>query len=255
MPLPHEGYANAKRFFTSANAENYDRVVCITTFGRDSVWKRQIIKLANLDHHHTILELACGTGILSSMLTTAASSNSSTEDRESVTVAGIDLTFEYLLAAKRKAMKEHSRNQQSKRRTSKTPSLVQGTAEVLPYRSNYFDAIVSSYLAKYVDVQQVVDECWRVLKPSGVVVFHDFTYPRSSKMRSLWNTYFAVLRLAGRFADSWRVVFNQLDKVVRESSWVKQTEEALYNSGFQDISCKYCTFSTAAIISAKKNSG
>ncbi|MCL5319198.1 MAG: class I SAM-dependent methyltransferase [Thaumarchaeota archaeon] len=254
MPPPHEGYANARIFFTPANAESYDRVVRIATFGRDSAWKRQIIKIAVLDNHHMILELACGTGILSSMLTTAASSNPLMEEGESATVAGIDLTFEYLLAAKNKMMKWGSQNQQSKQKASETPSLIQGTAEVLPYKSNHFDVAVSSYLAKYVDVQQVVDECWRVLKPNGTVVFHDFTYPRSSTMRSLWNTYFAVLRLAGRFSDSWRVVFNQLDKVIKESNWVKQTEEALYNRGFQNISCKYCTFGTAAIISAEKNS-
>ena len=255
MSLPHEGYANARNFFTPANAESYDRVVSIATFGRDSAWKRQIIKIASLDSHHTILELACGTGILSSMLTTAAApSNPLMEDGGSATVAGIDLTFEYLLAAKQKmAMMKCSRNQQSNQKASETLSLIQGTAEVLPYKSNYFDVAVSSYLAKYVDVQRVVDECWRVLKPSGTVVFHDFTYPRSSAMRSLWSTYFAVLRLAGRFSDSWRVVFNQLDKVIKESNWVKQTEEALYNRGFQNISCKYCTFSTAAIISAEKN--
>lgn len=257
MPRPHEGYTNARNFFTPANAESYDRVVRIATFGRDSAWKRQIIKIANLDSHHTILELACGTGILSSMLTTAAApSNRLMEDGGSAAVAGIDLTFEYLLAAKHKmAMMKRSRNQQPNQKASETLSLIQGTAEVLPYKSNYFDVVVSSYLIKYVDVQQVVDECWRVLKPSGTVVFHDFTYPRSSATRSLWSTYFAILRLTGRFFDSWRVVFNQLDRVIKESNWVKQTEEALYNRGFRNISCKHCTFGTAAIISAKKNSG
>lgn len=188
------------------------------------------------------------------MLTTAAPSNPLMEDGGSATVAGIDLTFEYLLAAKHKMiLMKRSRNQQSKQKANETLSLIQGTAEVLPYKSNYFDVAVSSYLAKYVDAQQVVDECWRVLKPSGAIVFHDFTYPRSSTMRSLWSTYFTVLRSAGRFSDSWKVVFNQLDKVIKESNWVKQTEEALYNRGFQNIACKYCTFGTAAIISAEKN--
>ncbi len=255
MSSPHKGYANARSFFTPANAESYDTVVRIATFGRDSAWKHQIIELANLDEHRTILELACGTGILSSMLTTAAAPpDPSVEDGVSVTVAGVDLTFEYLVAAKHKmAKKMRSWNQQEQQ--DEMPSLVQGTAEVLPYKSGYFDAIVSSYLVKYVDIQRVVDECWRVLKPSGIVVFHDFTYPRNGTMRNLWSTYFAVLRLTGRFAESWRVVFNQLDKVIRESDWVKQTEEALYNRGFHNISCKSCTFNTAAIISAEKNSG
>ncbi len=203
-----------------------------------------------------ILELACGTGILSSMLAASASSNTQSDDEELSAVTGIDLTFEYLLAAKRKiTMIEERRNlyRQIRPKGCETPSLIQGTAEVLPCTSNYFDVVVSSYLAKYVDVQKVVDESWRVLKPGGIIVFHDFTYPRSSMMRSLWSIYFAILRLAGRFVDSWRIVFNQLDKVIRESNWVKEIEQALYNREFRNISCKYCTFGTAAIISAEKN--
>ena len=88
--------------------------------------------------------------------------------------------------------------------------VAQGTAEVLPYRSESFDAVVSSYLAKYVDIYEVINECWRVLRPGGVVVFHDFTYP-SNLISGLWSRYFALLRLAGRFVTSWKVVFGELD--------------------------------------------
>lgn len=165
----HEGHAQAMRFFTSINADSYDLISRLATFGQDIAWKHEIIRVVSRRSH--ILELACGTGILSSMLAESGKS-----------VAGIDLTFEYLLILKRKL---------------KMP-IVQGTAEVLPYRDETFDAMVSSYLVKYVDVQKVIDECWRVLRPGGIVVFHDFTYP-SGLICNLWQVYFELLRLAGRF--------------------------------------------------------
>ena len=93
-------------------------------------------------------------------------------------------------------------------------AVAQGTAEVLPYRNESFEAVASSYLAKYVDIKRVVDECWRVLRPGGGIVFHDFTYP-SGLMRNLWNAHFAILRLAGRFVTSWRMVFEQLDNLIK----------------------------------------
>lgn len=171
-----------------------------------------------------MLELACGTGILSLMLAQAGRR-----------VAGLDLTFGYLAAAKKRVQLP----------------LAQGTAETLPYRNESFDAVVSSYLAKYVDIQRVVDECWRVLKPGGVAVFHDFAYP-DGVMRSFWNAYFSILRVAGRLVTSWKTVFDQLDDIIRNSDWVIKTEGALYKRGFQSVSCKYYTAGTAAIVSAEK---
>jgi demethylmenaquinone methyltransferase / 2-methoxy-6-polyprenyl-1,4-benzoquinol methylase len=220
--LVHEGHASARKFFTPANAGSYDSVVRLATFGRDSAWKRKILEAAGSGN--SVLELACGTGVLSSLLAGAGKS-----------VVGIDLTFEYLRASKRNLR----------------AAIAQGTAEVLPYRNESFDAVASSYLAKYVDVGRVVDECWRVLRPGGVAVFHDFAYPDGA-MRSLWNVHFALLRLAGRFAASWRAVFEQLDGVIKNSDWVAQTASALESSGFRNVDCRYYTAGTAAIVSAEK---
>lgn len=171
-----------------------------------------------------MLELASGTGVLSSMLA-----------RSGKNVTGIDFTFEYLRASK------------NKRHTD----IAQGTAEILPYRSELFDAVVSSYLAKYVNVQQVINECWRVLRPGGIAVFHDFTYPKGA-IRVLWNTHFALLRVTGRLIPSWRQVFEQLDSVIKNSDWVSQITRILQSRGFQKVERKYYTADTAAIVSAEK---
>jgi demethylmenaquinone methyltransferase/2-methoxy-6-polyprenyl-1,4-benzoquinol methylase len=220
--LVHEGHAQAMRFFTPTNADSYDLVLRLATFGQDIAWKYKIIRAAG--HRSHILELACGTGILSSMLAERGKS-----------VTGIDLTFEYLLTSKRKL---------------KAP-IAQGTAEVLPYKDKSFDAIVSSYLAKYVDIQKVIDECWRVLRPGGIVVFHDFTYP-IGLMRNLWNIYFALLGFAGRFVTPWKVVFGQLDDVIKKSDWVDQTLRALKNRKFQNVNYRSYTAGTSAMVSAQK---
>ncbi len=222
MMLVHEGHAKAMRFFTSTNADSYDLISRLATFGQDIVWKHEIINAVSHSSH--ILELACGTGILSSMLAERGKK-----------VTGIDLTFEYLLTLKRKL----------------NMPISQGTAEVLPYRDESFDAMVSSYLAKYIDVQKVIDECWRVLRPGGIVVFHDFTYPRGL-ICNLWHTYFGLLRLAGRLVTSWKVVFAQLDDVIKKSDWVDQTIYALKNRKFQNVNCRCYTAHTSAIVSAEK---
>jgi demethylmenaquinone methyltransferase / 2-methoxy-6-polyprenyl-1,4-benzoquinol methylase len=220
----HKGHASAREFFTPANAGSYDSVVRAATFGQDAAWKRRILEV--VADRNNVLELACGTGILSSMLMAGGGRR----------VAGIDLTVEYIL--------------QASRRKLHIP-LAQGTAEMLPYRDGSFDAVVSSYLAKYVDMESVADECWRVLQPGSVAVFHDFTYPDGA-MRSLWSLYFTILRIAGVFAGSWKAVFDQLDGVIRQSEWVSEAQEALRSRGFQNVACRHYTAGTAAIVFAEK---
>jgi len=221
--LVHDGHASSRRFFTSANAGSYDRVAKYATFGQDLQWKRYAVEA--LGNHDPVLELACGTGVLSSMLTFSGKD-----------VIGLDFTFEYL----RESMLR-----------LEIP-LAQGTAEILPYRDDCFGAVVSSYLAKYVEIDRLVEECWRVVRPGGVAVFHDFVYPSSLMMSRLWTAYFRLLRLCGTFSPSWRVVFQELDSVIKESRWEKQLQTSLRKKGFGAVSCKYYSLGTSAIVSAEK---
>ncbi|MER3448093.1 MAG: methylase, partial [Candidatus Dadabacteria bacterium] len=72
--------------FNSATAANYNSVVSVTTFGRDAAWKREILRIVAAKSSGPVLDLACGTGILSQMLQKAGRSPA----------AGLDLTFDYL---------------------------------------------------------------------------------------------------------------------------------------------------------------
>jgi demethylmenaquinone methyltransferase/2-methoxy-6-polyprenyl-1,4-benzoquinol methylase len=151
-------------------------------------------------------------------------------------VVGLDLTFDYLIA--------------SKKRVSFHSSVA--TAEAAPYRAEGFDAVVSSYLAKYVDIGIVAEECFRVLRPGGRVVFHDFCSPPNSLVHRLWKAYFGFLRFCGVFMPSWRHVFDELDGFIDSSDWESKTANALERSGFRNVRCEYYTFRTAAMVYAEK---
>lgn len=217
--LAHEGHASARRFFTSGTAPGYDFVSLVATFGRDRAWKRKIVEIARPGDN--ILDLACGTGILSSTLASKGAS-----------VTGLDLTSEYLAISR------------------KNPAC-QGTAEVLPFRDGIFDAVVSSYLAKYVDLRLAAGECRRVLKPGGIAVFHDFACPKGA-MRDIWRAHFAILKVAGVFSKPWRPVFAELDDVICRSQWIEKAFEAMREVGFKDVSTSYQTLGTSAIVGGRR---
>lgn len=175
-----------------------------------------------------ILDLACGTGILSSFIHDGSAS---------AKIIGTDLTFEYLKLAK---------NRQS------YALLTNSLAEFLPYKDESFDVIISSYLVKYAELSTMVREHWRILRKGGIIIIHDFTYPNTKIMRILWHFYFQILNELGRVINSWREVFSNLDKLIQLNPWVDNLVWELDAVGFTSISKKYYTCGTSAIVYAKK---
>lgn len=221
----HVGLRNARDFFTERNANSYDQIVRYATIGRDKHWKKNI--LAKIQGN-IVLDLASGTGILSEMI-----KNSS----KAVQVLSLDLSFDYVKISK------------DRRRIR---SVVNANAEILPFRNRSCDCIVSSYLAKYVDINKLVTEISRVITPNGIIVFHDFSYPTNKVIRIGWKLHFKLLRLVGLVVTSWRDVFSELDFVIENSKWADELLASLRRHGFVEISSTCFTFGTSKMIIAKK---
>jgi demethylmenaquinone methyltransferase/2-methoxy-6-polyprenyl-1,4-benzoquinol methylase len=217
----------ATRFFSSENASSYDKIVRLTTFYRDSSWKKEMMRFMD-GKNELILDLACGTGILSSFIHNGYAK---------AQIFGTDLTYEYLKLAK---------NRQS------YALLTNSLAEFLPYQDESFDVIVSSYLVKYAELSTLVKEHWRVLRKGGIIIIHDFTYPDTKIMKTLWHFYFQILNELGRIIRPWRDVFSNLDKLIQQNPWVNNLVKELGVMGFTSISKKYYTYGTSAIVYAKK---
>ena len=223
--LMHEGHRVAKRFFAGTSS-SYDTVVNIATFGQDAAWKRAILDLIPAGNYK-VLDLACGTGILTFAIADKVSS-----------VVGVDLMEENIKIANKKAKQYGIAN----------VVFCTSAAETVPQQDNSFDFVTASYLPKYCDIELVVKESARVLKKNGAMIMHDFTYPRNAAMRGLWNTYFMILGIAGVFTPSWRPVFNELDHVIRQSKWVEELIYTMNQHGFRNVQFRSLTCDTAAIV-------
>jgi demethylmenaquinone methyltransferase/2-methoxy-6-polyprenyl-1,4-benzoquinol methylase len=190
----------------------------------DSQWKKKILE--NVKSNSLVLELACGTGILSTLLSQAGN-----------TVLGLDLTFSYLKFLKYKGIKI---------------PVVNSTAEFIPFRSTLFDCIITSYLPKYTNINALIKECSRMLKTGGMIVLHDFTYPSNRIYKVLWHVYFKIISLVWRKDKRWKSVFDELDILIRNSKWDLEVLEELKKLNFNQINKRYLTFETSVIITAIK---
>lgn len=223
--MSFDGHVIARKFFSSQNASSYDLVVKYTTFGKDSTWKKHIVEHI-AEYHKCILDLACGTGICSTFIKS-----------ENLDLYGADLTFDYILKAKKRM---------------KYSFLTNSIAEFLPFKSNMFDLVISSYLAKYTNIKLLVEEIWRITKKNGSVVFHDFTFPNNIFMKFFWHKYFRILNSIGKIAKPWESVLSNLDNLIKETKWTTVLLNTLSNKGFKSIVIESYTFGTSAIVSAIK---
>lgn len=104
-----------------------------------------------------VLDVACGTGRTLKMLRAALPQAS---------LYGLDLSPAYL----RKA------NQLLSENPGELPQLVQAGGEQMPYQDNYFHGISCVFLFHELPApvrQQVIDQCFRTIKPGGTVVLCD----------------------------------------------------------------------------------
>ena len=223
--------ALVERFFQGTGA-SYDFMVNAATFGIDRLWKRRLVELIP-PNPARVLDLACGTGI--STLAIA-------KRHPGCQVVGVELRNEYLELAREKLRQRGSGNIE----------LVLGRAE--DYRSEEpFDCITSSYLAKYAELPLLCRNAHAMLKPNGVFLAHDFTYPPKAYLVRIWRLYFGILQHAGsRLFPSWREIFYGLPELIEQSPWVEDLQRALEQSGFEDIRREDLTLYGSAIVSARR---
>lgn len=220
------------RSFFPGTGRSYDRVVGLFTLGRDNYWKAEIVKL--VPGSQRVLDLGCGTGILTERL---ARENPHAE------IVGVDLTPDYLA--------------EYEGRLRRNPWIhacaVLANAETVPLEGE-FDAVVSSYLAKYIDPDRLLDNITPHLRRGGVFIAHDFILPTNRLYLAGWNVYtWAMNRIGPVLFTSMRAVFDDgLTGLIRRTRWLDDLTEALGKHDYEEIHSERLTFETAGLVWATR---
>jgi demethylmenaquinone methyltransferase/2-methoxy-6-polyprenyl-1,4-benzoquinol methylase len=220
-----------KQIFATTG-KSYDFMVKVATLWQDTSWKKRILEISGRINPQTILDLACGTGILTFALA---------EKFPRSTVVGIDLQEEYLQCARAKKTKNDVKNVEFFERNAE--DVIQGE----------YDLITASYLPKYVDMDVVIGNCSRILNSKGLLIFHDFTYPEKTLYRFSYNVYWAFLKPLLWMSESWRTMSKELKGIISKTHWVHDMRNALETHGFTDIQVEVQPLEVAAIVYATKS--
>jgi demethylmenaquinone methyltransferase/2-methoxy-6-polyprenyl-1,4-benzoquinol methylase len=179
----------------------------------------------------TILDLACGTGILTFKLARAFPESH---------ITAIDLQEEYIQQAEGKKRINGMKRVEFHVQSAET--VCEGT----------YDIITASYLPKYVDLDVVIANCAQILNPGGILIFHDFIYPEKVFLRILYNGYWLALKPLLWSSSNWREMGRELRSYIVKTHWVESMQKALRTHQFEDIRVEIQKFQIAAIVSARK---
>lgn len=134
----------------------------------EASFKPQLVAAAQITTGQRVLDLGCGTGALALLVAAA---------HPAATVLGLDIDRRILTIARHKAQ------------GGTVPlAFQQGSATELPYGNGVFDRVVSSLMLHHLPLaakQQALRECWRVLRPGGLLAVIDFGQPRTPLARAL----------------------------------------------------------------------
>ena len=176
---------------------NYDIMNDIISVGLHRGWKDSLADEIS-QRGKCILDVCCGTGDLTVMLSKKDSSNE---------VIGLDFSQNMLSVAKERMSKNEI----------KDVELIQGNAMDLPFEDNRFDcAVISFGLRNVADYSKVISEMTRVIKKGGWVYCLEASYPDSKYIKPFFRLYFRYImpRLAGLITGKQK-----------EYEWLKESTE------------------------------
>jgi len=175
---------HARRLFAGLPA-SYDRLAEILSFGQNGRWRRFMVARVRggiaTSTSPLVLDVAVGpAGEALELVRTAPS----------VRVVGLDQSPEMLAEGVRNARRAGADGR---------VRFVLGQGERLPFPDGRFDAVMFTYLLRYVDdPAATLAELSRVLRSGGVMANLEFAVPRNAAWRGLWFLYTRIgLPLAG----------------------------------------------------------
>ena len=155
-------------------APRYDLINDLQSFGLHRLWKRRVLRLAQVRPGERALDVCCGTGDLAFALARAGAS-----------VEALDFSEAMLAVARQRVGAVTG--------AAARPQFQQGDAMHLPFPSNSFDVVTVGYgLRNLRDWRAGLHEMHRVARPGTRLLVLDFGKPDNALWRSL---YFAYLRL------------------------------------------------------------
>ncbi|MBZ4193715.1 MAG: bifunctional demethylmenaquinone methyltransferase/2-methoxy-6-polyprenyl-1,4-benzoquinol methylase UbiE [Candidatus Contendobacter sp.] len=203
-------------------ADKYDVMNDLMSLGVHRLWKRFAISLANLRPGEQVLDLAGGTGDLTSRMLPWVGSGGR--------VVLSDINASMLGEGRKRLLDEGAFG---------TVAYAQLDAEQLPFPDNSFDAITIGFgLRNVTDQPRALAAMLRALKPGGRAIILEFSQPLAPGLKPVYDLYsFKVLPWLGQLVANDPDSYRYLAESIRMHPDQETLLQMMQDAGFDR--CQY----------------
>ncbi len=200
----------------AAVAPRYDLINDLQSFGMHRLWKRRLVRLAEVKLGEAALDLCCGTGDIAFALARAGAK-----------VSGVDFSAAMLDVARRRSVAAGSG----------TVTFEQGDALSLRFAAESFDLVTIGYgLRNLRSIDAGLGEIARVTRPGGRLMVLDFAFPSNRVWKALYTLHLKTMvpalgRLFCGDADTHSYILESLRRYPGPAEIGRRMESA----GWKDV--------------------
>lgn len=157
-------------------AGGYDKMNRFLSARTDVGWRKKAIKKLRKDNPKIVLDIATGTADMAILACKLLDPDK---------IVGLDISEQMLNAGRKKVEKEHLVDK---------IQLQTGDSEAINFKENTFDAVMVAFgVRNFENLEKGLLEMLRVLKPGGQLVILEFSKPKQTAVRGLYNLYMKIV--------------------------------------------------------------
>ncbi|MCF6223530.1 MAG: bifunctional demethylmenaquinone methyltransferase/2-methoxy-6-polyprenyl-1,4-benzoquinol methylase UbiE [Flavobacteriaceae bacterium] len=216
-------------------SSNYDFLNRVLTFGIDVSWRKKVVNFVCAQKAKNVLDIATGTGDLAIMLAQANIDK----------VTGLDISAGMLNVGKKKIV---TLNLEDK------IDMILGDSENLPFSDHSFDAITVGFgVRNFENLEQGLNEIYRVLKPKGVFVVLETSQPTKFPIKQGFAFYSkSIIPTVGKMLSKDKNAYQYLPESAAAFPYGEKFNNILLKIGFNSSKIYPQTFGAATIYRAIK---
>ena len=198
-------------------ADNYDLMNDVMSLGTHRLWKRFAIGMAGVKPGEQVLDLAGGTGDLTSLMAPRVGADG-----------------HIVLSDINAAMLRNGRGHLLDQGIAGNVSFAKANAEKLPFPDNSFDLVTMAFgLRNVTDKQRALEAIYRVLRPGGRLLVLEFSRPVAA-LKPAYDFYsFNILPKLGRLIAKDEDSYRYLAESIRMHPDQQTLKDMLELAGFE----------------------
>lgn len=217
-------------------AKRYDFLNRLLSGGIDVSWRKKAIAQLKELKPKIVLDVATGTADVALMTWKALKPEK---------IIGIDISDGMLALGRKKIEKQNLQN---------VIELFNGDSETINYPDNSFDAVTVAFgVRNFQNLEKGLREMLRVLKPGGKLVVLEFSKPRQTGFKGLYNFYMkSIAPTAGNLFANNKDAYQYLSDSVQAFPEREQFTEVMQQTGYNNIYFKPLTMGICCIYCGSK---